>query len=63
MKLFDAGVAGFDGGLSAKNYMSITRTSRATTTRELTVLTKLGLLNRIGAGRGTRYELRLEGMN
>jgi Fic family protein len=63
MKLFDAGVAGFDGGLSAKNYMSITRTSRATTTRELTALTELGLLNRIGAGRGTRYELRFEGMN
>ena len=62
-KLFDAGPDGFDGGLSAKNYMRITRTSRATTTRELTKLTELGVLNRIGAGRATRYELRLEGLN
>ncbi len=59
-KLFDAGPAGFDGGLSAKNYIRITRTSRATATRELAKLTELGILVRTGAGRSTRYELRLE---
>ncbi len=59
-KLFDAGHAGFAGGLSAKNYMRITRTSRATATRELTKLMDLGILVRTGAGRSTRYELRLE---
>lgn len=56
-KLFDAGPHGFDGGLSAKNYLRITGTSRATTTRELAKLTELGILKRSGAGRGVRYQL------
>ena len=59
LKLFDKGPNGFDGGLSAKNYMSITRTSRATATRDLAELVDLGVLNRTGAGRSTRYELNL----
>lgn len=59
-RLFDAGPEGFEGGLSAKNYERLTRASKATATRELTELTKIGALNRVGAGRSTRYELRLD---
>ncbi|OAV43324.1 Fic family protein [Lewinella sp. 4G2] len=59
-KLFDAGPEGFDGGLSAKNYERITRVSKATATRELTYLTRLGALTRTGAGRGVRYQLNLD---
>jgi Fic family protein len=59
-RLFDAGPEGFQGGLSAKNYERLTRASKATATRELTELTQIGALIRIGAGRGTRYELRLD---
>lgn len=59
-RLFDAGPEGFQGGLSARNYERLTRSSKATATRELTELTEMGALVRIGAGRSTRYELRLE---
>jgi len=58
-RLFDAGPEGFQGGLSAKNYERLTRSSKATATRELTELTEIGALVRLGAGRSTRYELRL----
>lgn len=59
LRLFDAGPAGFDGGLSAKNYERLTRTSKATATRELTDLMDLGALVRTGIGRSTRYALKL----
>ena len=59
-RLFDAGPEGFQGGLSAKNYERLTQASKATATRELTELMKLGALTRVGAGRGTRYELNLD---
>ena len=62
-RLFDAGPEGFQGGLSAKNYERLTRASKSTATRELTELTEMGALVRIGAGRATRYELRLEDLN
>lgn len=58
-RLFNAGPAGFIGGLSTKNYMRLTRTPRATATRDLGHLVDLGVLRRTGAGRGTRYELKL----
>ncbi len=40
LRLFQAGPDGFIGGLSAKNCMSITGTTIATTTRDLTDLVK-----------------------
>lgn len=54
------GPAGFKGGLSAENYISITRTSRATATRDLHDLVEKGVLTRTGERRHTRYALRLE---
>jgi len=61
VRLFDAGPEGFVGGLSAKNYVSITRVSRATASRELSQLVALSVLTRSGAGRGVRYALNLTG--
>lgn len=58
-RLFKEGVDGFQGGLSAENYLSITRTSRATATRDLQDLVVKGALNRIGELRHTRYSLNL----
>ena len=55
--LFKAGPDGFTGGLSTDNYISMTRTSRATATRDLQGLVKLGALERTGAKKGTRYHL------
>ena len=59
-RLFRAGPEGFQGGLSAENYISITGTSRATATRDLQDLVEMGALTRTGERRYTRYWLNLE---
>jgi Fic family protein len=59
--LLDAGPGGFDGGMSTKKYENVTGTSRATASRELIELDAMGLLQRVGAGRSTRYYIRLPG--
>lgn len=56
-RMFQEGRAGFTGGLSAKNYVSITRCSPATATRDLTQLRDMGALLSRGRGRDTRYEI------
>jgi Fic family protein len=58
-RLFDAGTAGFKGGLSAENYISITKASRATTTRDLQDLVRKGALRKTGELKHTRYFLKL----
>ncbi len=62
-RLFEAGPAGFKGGLSAENYLSITGTSRATATRDLQDLVEQGALLRSGELRHTRYRLALDDGN
>jgi len=59
--LLDAGPNGFEGGMSTRKYESITGTSRASASRELIELEALGLLARAGAGRSTRYYVKLPG--
>lgn len=56
-RLFDAQPDGFAGGMSTEKYVNLTGTSRATAYRELTQLAELGLLQKTGQGRGTRYLL------
>lgn len=56
-KMFDAGPGGFQGGMSARKYSSITKASKATATRDLAQLVEIGALVRTGDGRSTRYEL------
>jgi Fic family protein len=58
-RLFREGIDGFEGGLSAQNYVSITRTSPATATRDLQDLVEKGALTRRGELRHTRYALNL----
>lgn len=60
--LLDAGPGGFEGGMSTRKYESLTGASRATSSRELLELAALGLLQQAGAGRGTRYDLHIEGL-
>ena len=62
-RLFRAGIDGFKGGLSAENYISITRTSRATATRDLHALVDIGALSRTGERRYTRYHLNIDTAN
>lgn len=57
LRIFQEGPEGFDGGLSADNYISITKTSRATATRDLSELVQLGALVKTGELRHTRYWL------
>ena len=59
--LLDAGPGSFAGGMSTQKYESLAATSRATASRELIELEALGLLAAAGAGRSTRYYVKLEG--
>ena len=56
-RLFRKGPEGFKGGLSAENYLSITKTSRATATRDLQDLVEKGALVKTGERKHTRYWL------
>lgn len=59
MRMFTEGIKGFSGGLSAENYIAITKTSRATATRDLADLVEKGALYKTGQLRYTRYWLNL----
>ena len=59
LKMFENGVAGFEGGMTAIKYISITKTSRATATRDLQDLTEKSILIPRGEGRSRCYDLNL----
>jgi len=59
LRMFAEGPSGFRGGLSAENYIAITKTSRATATRDLIDLIQKGALLKTGELRHTRYWLNL----
>ena len=56
-RMFREGIDGFKCGLSAENYISIGKTSRATATRDLRDLVEKGALTKTGELRHTRYFL------
>ncbi|MDR1543498.1 MAG: Fic family protein, partial [Prevotellaceae bacterium] len=56
-KMLDAGKDGFEGGMTAKKYVSIAKTTKATATRDLQKLVEIGALKQNLAGRSTNYEL------
>jgi Fic family protein len=58
-RMLQEGIAGFKGGLSAQNYISITGASRATATRDLQDMVDKQALNKTGELRYTRYHLNL----
>jgi Fic family protein len=58
-RMFREGIGGFKGGLSAENYISIAKTSRATATRDLQDLVAFGAFTRTGELRHTRYHLNI----
>jgi Fic family protein len=60
LRLFAAGPAGFEGGLSASNYIRMTHASTATATRDLRALVQMGALIKEGERRHTRYLLNLD---
>jgi len=59
LRIFAQGPNGFTGGLSAENYIAITKASRPTATRDLKDLVQKGALIKTGELRYTRYRLNL----
>ncbi len=51
------GPAGFEGGMTAKKYIAITKASKARATRDLQALVELGVFLPQGGGRSVSYEL------
>jgi len=63
VRMFDEGIEGFKGGLSAENYISISGAARATATRDLQELVKIGALTKRGERKYTRYYLNINHKN
>jgi Fic family protein len=59
-KMFEAGPDGFEGVMNATKYISITKTSKATATRDLQLLAEIKAFLISGGGRSTRYSLNME---
>ena len=57
-RLLDAEPEGFEGGLTLRKAIGLTRASRATAWRDLRELVKLEALEPIGAGRSSAYKIR-----
>lgn len=56
-KMMAVGSEGFQGGMTAKKYMSINKISKATATRDLQELTNIGAFVKEGGGRSISYHL------
>lgn len=59
LRMFREGPKGFEGGLSAGNYSTMTGASTATTSRDLADLVEKGALVRTGERKHARYALKL----
>ncbi len=57
--MLEEGLDGFEGGMSAKKYMTITGASKATATRDLQDLAEKHVLVATGGGRSTHYRINL----
>ncbi len=57
--MMEEGPKGFEGGMSAKKYMSIADTSKATATRGLQDLAAKGIFVPTGGGRSAHYRVNL----
>lgn len=49
----------FEGGMTSKKYMSLTKTSKATATRDLQDLVEKGILNPANEGRSRNYQVKM----
>jgi Fic family protein len=60
-RMLEAGPDGFAGGMTTRKYIAITRTSKATATRDLQELADQHILTPAGAGRSVHYLLHFDG--
>ncbi len=56
-RMMEAWPQNFEGGMTTKKYIAITKTSKATATRDLQELAEAGVLNSLGRGRSVYYSL------
>ncbi len=56
-RMLEEGVQGFEGGMNARKYISLTKTSKATATRDLQFLLENKILVVSGGGRSTGYQV------
>lgn len=59
-RMFQEGPNGFQGGMTTKKHIAITKTSKATATRDLKTLQEIGAFRVEGSGRNTRYYLNMD---
>ena len=59
--MLEFGPDGFEGGMNARKYISIAKTTKATATRDLQNLLEVGAFVHLGTagGRSTRYRVNL----
>jgi Fic family protein len=63
-RLLDGGEKGFEHGISAAQYQTVAKVSKATATRHLTDLLAKGYLQKMaGGGRNTRYQVKIDVAN
>jgi Fic family protein len=58
-RMLEEGYKGFEGGMNASKYVGITKTSKATATRDLQLLAEIGAFITFGGGRSTSYKVNL----
>ena len=58
-RILEEGHQGFEGGMNARKYVSLAKTSKATATRDLQDLVEKDIFKPIGGGRSTRYEINI----
>lgn len=58
-RMLEKGMSGFEGGMTAKKYMRVTKISKSTATRDLQYLEEQQIFLKEGQGRSTRYHLNL----
>ncbi|NAY92668.1 DUF4172 domain-containing protein [Muricauda sp. JGD-17] len=58
-RMLEEGHQGFEGGMNARKYVSLARTSKATATRDLQDLVEKQIFRPVGGGRSTRYEIHI----
>lgn len=60
-RMLEEGIKGFEGGMNAKKYIGITKTSKATATRDMQQLLEIGafVLSGKAGGRSTSYQVNM----
>ncbi len=62
-RIFKEGVKGFEGGMNTRKYIGITKTSKATATRDLQHLLQIGVFESMGKGRNVSYQIHADFFN